>query len=211
MTLILAALCRDDICVCADTRYVDQKWPNGFKDGFDKIYKFEFYPLIVLNHGVNKFNGKYWNDYCEEYEKSYSWRGKNLKLISKDFRAFIENIILQQLEFNAEHWPNDSEVGKTGFALCGKNSENNNFEMHEFFWNPDYKYDLWSGVRLNGFGTGYDEYLKNDINNFVNWNNFNRIQIKEELVRLFSIAKKKKNLKNGREFSDDFTIKSLLE
>ena len=87
MTLILTAICKDDICVCADTRYVDKKWTDGFKDGFDKLYKFKTYPLIIFNHGVNKFGEKYWDDFCLEYEKSEDWRNKDLKSISEDLKT----------------------------------------------------------------------------------------------------------------------------
>ena len=69
MTLILTAICKDDIFVCADTRYEDKKWSGGYKDGFDKIYKFDSYPLIIFNHGVNQFNERYWDSFCLEYEK----------------------------------------------------------------------------------------------------------------------------------------------
>ena len=73
----------------------------------------------------------------------------------------------------------------------------------------------WSGVRLNGFGIGYDIYLKKDLNSepdkFINWNTFNQRQIKGELERLFSVAKERKNRVGGREFSDDFIIKSVME
>ena len=214
MTLILAAICKDDICVCADTRYVDQSWNNGFKDGFDKIYKFVSFPLIIFNHGVNKFGEKYWRDYCLDYEKSGKWRGKNLKSISEDFKNFIGSVVLQQLDYNIKQYPDDIDARKTGFALCGKNSLNNDFEIYEYFWNP--KPELpefypWSGKRLNGFGTGYDKYLKNDIDNLVNWDAFNRVQIKHELEKLFSVARDRKNHIGGKELSDDFKIRSVIE
>lgn len=228
MTLILTAICEDDICVCADTRYEDKKWPEGFRDGFDKIHKFNLYPLIIFNHGVNQFNGRYWDSYCQEYENSGGWKGKNLDVISEEFKKFIEPIVKQQLNFNIEHWPSDSNVRKSGFVVCGKNNQNNRFEIYELFWEPQFKlpetYPMypWSGEqRLNGFGTGYDNYLKDDLNRrtdtFVNWNTFNKRQIKGELERLFSIARDRKKAKEkedpngGKEFSDDFIIKSVME
>ena len=214
MTLILTAICKDDICVCADTRYEDKKWDNGFKDGFDKIHKFASYPLIILNHGINKFGERYWNEICTDYERLGRWKGKNLDLISEDFKDYIESVVLQQIEFNMKHWPDNSDVRRSGFALCGKNLQSNDFEIYEFFWNP--KPELpehypWRGARLNGFGTGYDTYLKNDISSLINRNAFNHIQIKSELERLFSIARERKNRKGGKEFSDDFSIKSIME
>ena len=224
MTLILTAICDDDICVCADTRYEDKKWPEGFRDGFDKIHKFNSYPLIIFNHGVNQFNGRYWDSYCQEYENSGGWGGKNLDVISEEFKKFIEPVVKQQLDFNIKRWPNYGNVRKSGFVLCGKNIQNNKLEMYEFFWDPQPKFPEmypWSGVRLNGFGTGYDEYLKSDLNHgpdkFVNWNTFNQRQIKSELERLFSIARERKkdrerkNHMEGKEFSDDFIIKSVVE
>ena len=214
MTLILAALCKDDICVCADTRYADKKWNNGFKDGFDKIHKFAAYPLMIFNHGVNKFNDKYWKDYCLEYEESGRWKNKDLKSISEDFRDFIKDIVLQQLDFNIKHWPNDDNVKNSGFVLCGKNYQNNNFEIYEYFWKPNLKPSYWRKICLNGSGTGYNNYLKSDVSadpdNFVNWDSFNQAQIKKELERLFLIARERKSSKSGKEFSDDFVIKSIM-
>lgn len=211
MTLILTAIYKDDICVCADTRYEDQKWSEGFKDGFDKIYKFNSYPIIILNHGVNKFNERYWDDICFDYEKSENWKNKNLKSISENFKDYIEPIVIRQLEFNIKHYPSNNNAKNSGFALCGKNFQNNNFEIYEFFWSP--KPELpehypWNGIRLNGFGNGYNEYLKNNIS--VNWDAFNREQVEGELERLFSIARERKNCVKGKEFSDNFTIKSLM-
>jgi hypothetical protein len=216
MTLILTAICKDDISVCSDTRYIDNKWSGGFKDGFDKIHKFSSHPLIIFNHGVNKFGEKYWNDYCLEYEKSERWKNKNLKSISEDFKSFIESIVLKQLELNIKSNPNDNNVKNSGFVLCGKNFQSNNFEIYEYFWTPQPKFGYWNKVCLNGSGTGYDIYLKGDINDtrsdkFVNWNAFNQGQIKNELERLFFIARERKNNAGGKEFSDDFTIKSLTE
>ncbi len=214
MTLIFAAIHKDGICVCADTRYVDKKWDNGFKDGFDKIYKFHSHPLIILNHGVNKFNEKYWSDYCFEYEKSGRWKVRDLKSLSEDFKDFIESIVLQQLKFNSEHCPDDTDAQKSGFAICGKNFRNNDFEIYEYFWNPKPvlpELYPWNGIRLNGFGNGYDNYLKKDIRGYIDWGNFNNSQIEKELVRLFSLTRERKNCKHGKEFSDDFIIKSVMD
>ncbi len=212
MTLILAAICRNDIYVCADTRYEDKKWDNGFKDGFDKIYKFHSYPLIILNHGVNKFNEKYWGDYCFDYEKLGRWKNRDLKSLSEDFKDFIESAVLQQLKFNSEHWPDNPNFQKTGFAICGKNLEKDGFEIYEYFWNPKPEIPElypWNGIRLNGFGNGFDNYLKNNISDLIDWNHFNEGQIKMELKKLFSLAREKKTIKVGRSFRMTLLLSQL--
>lgn len=218
MTLILAAVCEDDICVCADTRYVDNKWVDGFKDGFDKIYKFKTFPIIIFNHAVNKFSEKYWTEFCLDYDMSGKWKGKTLDLISEDFKDYIEPIVKQQLNLNMKQEPTNSDVRKSGFVVCGKNIQNNELEMYEFFWNPLPELPEmfpWRGIRLNGFGTGYDAYLKNELNRepdkFVNWNTFSKGLVKSELERLFSTARERKNRKGGKEFSDDFKIKFVMK
>jgi len=217
MSLILTAICKDDICVCADTRYVDRKWDKGFKDGFDKIYKFDIYPLIIFNHGGNQFCGKYWDSYCQEYEKLGSWKGKDLESISKDFKKFIEPLVAQQLLCNINAVPNNNYFKNSGFVLCGNNSQSGNYEVYEFYWDPKLKPDRWSGIQLIGTGIGYERYLKDDIDSLVKLNNFNHIQIKNELERLFSIAKERKkaverkNPNSGKEFSDDPITKSVIE
>jgi len=217
MTLILTAICKDDICVCADTRYEDKKYPGGYKDGFDKIYKFNSSPIIIFSHGVNQFNGRYWDSYCQEYENFGKWEGNNLDVISEDFKKFIEPIVLRQLHCNINAIPSSDAYRNSGFVLCGKNSQSGDYEVYEFFWNPQLKPSHWSGRRLIGTGKGYENYLETDINSLINLNDFNHLQIKNELERLFSIArdrkkaKEKENPKEGKEFSDNPIIKSLMD
>lgn len=218
MTLILTAICDDDIFACADTRYTDQKWNGGFKDGFDKIYKFSSPPLLIVNHGVNRFGDGYWDYYCSIYEKSERWKDKDLESIASDFKNYIEKVILAQLKANIMREPNNTDVRKSGFAICGKNIKNGKFEIYEFFWNPKPEFPgsyPWTGIRLNGFGNGYDLYLKEDLakdpDGFVNWNMFRRKKIRSELSRLFILAKEKKKQMGGKEFSDNYVIKSVAE
>ena len=70
MTLILAAICEDDICVCADTRYEDSKWPNGFKDGFDKT-QVSSVNLGKRNDGTVLSTKHHLEDYLRFQENTY--------------------------------------------------------------------------------------------------------------------------------------------
>jgi hypothetical protein len=99
MTLILTALCKNGIYVCADTRY-QLKNDDGSvknKDGNYKIYKFDSnnISLIIFNHSVNEFVGRSWKQLCSEYESSGRWRNKTFELLCADFKEFIENVVLQ--------------------------------------------------------------------------------------------------------------------
>lgn len=157
MTLILTALCKDGICVCADTRYVDQKWNKGFKDGFNKIHKFEFYPLIIFNHGVNKFNNKYWDELCSEYEQSSQWLSKGLIQIADDFKNFIKDDVESELK------KGKAQSNVSGFVLCGKTPDDTKFKIKELYWSLNskgvsFKPILWKN-NIIGTGTGYERYL----------------------------------------------------
>ena len=219
MTLILTAICKDGICVCADTRYVDQKWNKGLKDGFNKIHKFESYPLIIFNHGVNKFNNKYWDEFCSEYEQSGQWLGKGLIQIADDFKNFIKDDVESELK------KGKAQSNVSGFVLCGKTPEDSKYKIKEFYWSlvnnePHCQPKRHRrGLVRTGIGA---EYIKDYINtseggklNTISfWKKMGLSQAKKELERLFKLAVAKKNkivvteenkLK-GDEFSDNSDI-----
>ena len=217
MTLILTALCKDGICVCADKR--SQTWTNGIlektEDNLNKIYKFKNAPLFIYNHGVNKFNGKSWDWFSSEYEKKNQWVGRDLELICSDFKNFIEKDILQQLEINTKSQPNTENVARAAFVLCGKNFSNNKFEFHELYWSPKFTHTSWIDTRLIGSGIGYERYLNDYL--MANsgstttefWGASNTILAKEELKKLFLVAVDKKRQSNGNEFSDNYDLECI--
>lgn len=217
MTLILTALCKNGVCVCADKR--SRTWNSSgnkkHQDDLNKIYLFNNAPIIIFNHGVNKFNNKYWNTLCSEYENTDRWRGKSLRLISIDFKSYIENDVLRQLHQNIQNIPNLNSVSKASFALCGKDLLSNRFEFYELHWAPEFSSNFWCDTRLIISGEGYKKYLesyltKNKQSNTVEcWGAMNTIQAKEELKRLFSIAVDNRKQSGGDEFSDSFDIECV--
>ncbi|MGA2911752.1 MAG: hypothetical protein ABSE17_03935 [Candidatus Levyibacteriota bacterium] len=219
MTLILTALCKNGICICADKR--SKTWNDGvlnkIEDNLKKIYKFKGAPLIIFNHGVNKFNNKLWWDFCLDYENSDRWRGKTLELISGDFKEFIKDAVTLQLKQNAQNMPNLSNLHNAAFVLCGKNLEDNNFGAYELRWSPDFKINYWRDTRLIGSGEGYEKYLKqylidNSQSNTIEfWGSIDIIQAKRELIKLFSIATERRKKLSGDEFSDDFDIEYITK
>lgn len=215
MTLILTALCKNGICVCADKRV--KTWTGGtlkIEDNLNKIYRFNDIPLIVFNHGVNKFNNKSWREFCSDYDNSNRWKDKTIKLISEDFKSFIENDIVQQLRSNIQNMPNVSSVQNTAFVLCGRNIKDNIFEFHELYWSPKLTVNSWKDTRLicSGEGSKYlEEYLDNNSqsNTVEFWKTKNTDQAKEKIEELFSIAVSKRNQLNGDEFSDDYDVECI--
>lgn len=217
MTLILTALCKNGICVCADKR--SRTWTDGVlrrtEDNLNKIYKFNNTPLIIFNHGVNKFNNKLWREFCSDYESSSRWRDKVIELISEDFKNFIEDNVVRQLEHNIRNMPNVSNIQQAAFVLCGKNVDNNNFEFYELYWSPEFTAISWKDTRLVCSGEGYDKYLKqylidNSQSNTVQfWGAKNTTQAKEELKKLFSIAVEERKRLGGDEFSDNYDIECI--
>ena len=60
MTLIIAGICKNSVCICADKRRTIKHTnaPTEKKDDQYKIYKFATFPIIIYNHGINEINGK---------------------------------------------------------------------------------------------------------------------------------------------------------
>ncbi len=209
MTLILAALSKNGICVCADKRNVR---PNlAPQDNLNKIYPFERIPLIIYNHGVNKFNGKMWSEYCSEYKKLNKWIYYKFTGICENFRKFIEKYIYQELERNFQ---NGLPVGytKSGFVFCGKTDQDPRFRIRELIWTYSNR-----GLELEKIPRGNivlsgdgKEYLKSYLNEnkeiFTNeyWEELNLVQAEDKLRDLFRIAVEEKNKVGGNEFSDNF-------
>jgi|SRR3989344_8563763 len=213
MTLILTALFKNGVCVCADKR--NQTWSGGTKvnmDNLNKIFRFKNVPIVMFNHGVNKFNGKFWDTYCAEYEQTNRWKGKKLKEIALDFKEFIETDLLRQLNQNARNFPNNPSVTTSAFVVCGKDLRSNKFEFHELFWSPSYSFCSWDDTRLIGSGEGYKKYLEGYLkthpevkaNSIEYWGSINTIEVLEELKKLFSIALSKQKAANGDDFSENF-------
>ena len=134
-------MCQNGICVCADKRC--RTWDkNGLKkyvDNLNKIYKFDNKPLVIFNHGINRFNSKSWRTCCSDYENSYRWIDKNLIQIVDDFKNFIEPEIQYELRYNAKNKQLDFTdfSNNVGFVLCGKGSRDNKFLIKELFWSLD--------------------------------------------------------------------------
>jgi hypothetical protein len=88
MTLILAAICKNGICICADKRCTE-KFTNGTKkisDKLHKIYLFQQYPVAIYNHGINKFDMTTWRDLCNDFEKNNT-QSQNFDKFCETFRG----------------------------------------------------------------------------------------------------------------------------
>lgn len=222
MTLILTALCKNGVCVCADRRF-QIKHSNGStenNDTYRKLYKFANNSLIIYNHGVNKFNNKYWDTYCFDYEQSNRWMGKNLRQIADDFKSYIEEAILLQLRLNIQNMPTLIGVDTASFVLCGKTEFDIKYEFHELFWSPSFNLSSWNDTRLIGSGEGYKRCLHNyllkqgnsdRVNSIEFWGSINTDEAQQELVKLFNIAVSERIRLGGDDFSDQFDIDCVSE
>ncbi len=215
MTLIITALRNDGACVCADRS--NKKPNNVFEDNLYKIYLFKDIPLIIFNHGINKFNGKSWEKYCSDYESSSRWTKRNLHEISNDFQEFIKEDVEEELKKNFLNGLTDYTV--SAFDFCGKTAYDTNFKIYERAWS----YDA-NGVKLqipslgkfvlSGDGKDYlSDYLsKNENFNKDNyWANLSIDEIKDRLKNLFEIAIKEQKQKHLSKniFSETYDIKCI--
>jgi len=215
MTLILSTVCKNGICVCADKRNTR---PNSTpQDNLYKIYSFKKIPLIIYNHGVNKFNNKMWDEYCSEYENLNKWIHYKMSGICGNFRKFIEKNVDQELKKNSQNNLSD-KYKNSFFVFCGKTDNDTNLEIHELRWSYgsdglQFKREHLEKLVRSGDGKNYlDDYLERNKNIDMNdyWENLDTIQAEEELRKLFLEAVKEKNRLGGNEFSDDFDTKCIV-
>jgi hypothetical protein len=211
MTLILTALCKNGICVCADTRY-QLKNDEGLiknKDGNNKIYKFvdDNISLIIFNHGINNINNKDWRIFCSNYVKSCLWKNKKLDQVAEEFKLFIEKDIQEELKKNKQ----DHTIG---FVLCGKTIYDSDFDAYELWWDPNYNFFPLKNEPIIKTGDGkkcLDDYLKsnNKLNTKKFWKSKNISEIEEELKQLFNVAVQEKKRLDLENFSDDYNIECI--
>lgn len=213
MTLILTALCKDGICVCAD-KMCKKTYPNKkpkFEE-IEKIYVCDAIPfsLFIYNHGINEFCGKTWKMFCDDYEKSDRWKDKNLEAIIDDFMKFIEKDVQTEL--------NRQPTKMTAFILSGEDLNTKHpykYKCHELVWPKKYLSGQWNEPSFIGSGLGYEKCLMEHVNNHKQisqpkyWSSLVTNDACNELERLFSIAVKEQKRLKLKLFSDDYDIKSL--
>jgi len=208
MTLILSAIYKNGICVCADKRH---KITNGgksiiFEDNHNKIYKFNKIPLIISNHGINRIKNKGWEIFCSDYEKSNRWTNKNLFEIVNDFKNFIENDVIEELNIYK-----DGRRYVVGFLLCGKTSFDTKFKINELCWSIDsdgmeFEILRHRGLVMSGSGQKcLNTFLKDHqkLNTESYWKSLDLTNTERELKKIFAVAVKEKILLGIDEFSDD--------
>ncbi|HOZ36654.1 MAG TPA: hypothetical protein PLR18_02375 [bacterium] len=211
MTLILTALCKNGICVCADTRYQLKESNGSIKnvDGNDKIYKFNSndIPLIIFNHGINNINGKDWKIFCSNYEKSFQLGNKKLKQIAEEFKSFVEQDIKKELQKN--------KIANTvGFVFCGKTIYDDDFDAYELWWGPEYQFISLEGEAIIKSGDGKEclaKYLEDNsaLKKKDFWIFKSIYEVKQELEKLFSVAVREKKRLNRENFSDDYKMECI--
>lgn len=210
MTLILSALCKDGICVCADRRYIikDQNGSKRFEDNHNKIYKFKDIDLIIFNHGINRFSGKSWRQLCANYESSKRWPRQDLIQIADDFKDFVDAEVSSELKKKQDDF--------VGFVICGKTPHDSKFKIKEYFWSLDSSNKLQcqpvrhkGGLVRTGTGAKYlEKYINSNgnLNTIDYWRKMSIFQAAKELKNLFEFAVKEKKRLAGKGFSDKCDI-----
>lgn len=214
MTLILTAITKKGICVCADKRYkiISSDGSIKLEDTHNKIYKFQNIPYLIINHGINKINGKGWRNYCSEYEKTGSWKNKGHFQIVNDFKGFIENDVKNELD---RYKNNDKHA--IGFILGGKPPSENKYKVNELHWLLDSNEVKFSILKHQFFViTGdskvcLDVYLKDhpELLTDTYWKGFKLKQAGNELVRLFNLAVSEKEHLQHDDFSDSYDLEYI--
>ncbi len=215
MTLILTAVGKNGICVCADKRYRTTSADGSVKndDSNHKIYEFNGIPLVILNHGINKFRDRDWKDYCHDYETSGSWKGKDQFQIVNDFKAFIEQAVIDELNLHR------NEKYAVGFLICGKTTQDTKYKVNELFWIINNGTINFQTLRHRVFVKTGDDKATQFVQHIVTsdpkidseayWKNMKLTQMENELKRLFILAVGEKVNMGGDEFSDEFETKCI--
>jgi len=214
MTLILTAICKDGMYVCADKRYkiTNSDGSVRFEDTHNKIYRFQKIPYTIVNHGINKINNKDWRVFCSEYEASDRWVGKGHFQIVNDFKEFIE----KSVEIELSRYK-DGRKHAIGFLLGGKTPSENKYKVHELHWlleSGEVKFSILkheffiitgdSNVCLNTYLSDHPELLTDKY-----WKGFKLDKTKNILIKLFNLAVEEKKKLNNDEFSDYYDIERI--
>lgn len=211
MTLIISAQCNGGICIYADKRYkITEGKQIAFQDDYNKIFSFKDYPLMVSNHGLNRFGEKYWDNYCNEFEESLVWKGKNILEVARAFEAFVSKSVMAGVEKGIEG------ALSASFLFCGYDT-NKGYQIIELTWShgvDEVKYSIkpFPGITLSGDGQkyilGYVDAHK-PYKDLAFWKKINLSGVKKELKKLSSMAILSKNSVSGEEFSDSFDMRCL--
>jgi len=211
MTLILTAITKKGMCVCADKRYKIIAGDGSIKleDTHNKIYKFQKIPYTILNHGINKIDGKDWRVYCSKYENSGRWEKKSHFQIVNDFKDFIENNVEKELSRYK-----DGKKHAIGFLLGGKPPSESKYKVNELHWlleSNKIKFEIKkhqffvitgdSKVCLDAYLNSHPELLTDTY-----WKSHKLNQAEKELTGLFNLAINEKAKLCHDDFSDDYDI-----
>ncbi len=214
MTLILTAIRKEGICICADRRYkiIDNDGSVKIENTHNKIYKFQTIPYVIFNHGINKIDGKDWMEYCLEYENSARWKDKSHSQIVNNFKNFIENNVEKELS----RYKDDKKYA-IGFLLGGKPPSENKYKINELHWLLElneikftinkHQFFVITGdgkACLDAFLGKHPEILTDKY-----WKVINLHDAENELIKLFKLAVSEKSRLDNDEFSDDFDIEFI--
>ncbi len=216
MTLILTAICKDGICVCADRRYkiTDDTGSVRLEDNHNKIYKFTKIPFVILNHGINRINNKDWRAFCSEYEASNRWENKNQFQITNDFKEYIENSVAKELDRYK-----DGKKHAIGFLLGGKTPSDSKYKVNELHWlleSNNVKFTIRrhrffvitggddSRACLDAYLNSHPELLTDKY-----WKGFKLKQAENKLVELFNLAVNEKTRLSNNKFSDGYDVERI--
>lgn len=156
-----------------------------------KYYKFKDYPLAIINHGINAFNGKQWLEFAKDYENRNRHIGKSLDETASDFCKLYDTEIRKEfLKYKEE--------SKTYFCFLGR--KNNKYTLIEYELKSTsqkiIKTNEWNKKKLVTCGNGKD-YIIN-----CNYPSFDG----NTLIEIFSKAIAEMKKRNEDILSDDYDI-----
>ena len=207
MTLILTAVCKDGLAVCADKRRtVKTAQSTKYYDDLDKIYCFADIDVVVFNHGINVICGRDWRSYCSDFESTCKSKNVSFDELVDDFKSFVEPHIQKELQANKF----DDAVG----FVFGAAEDKGIPIVRELFWKRSSQMEdiRHRGLVRTGIAAKYlNRYLTEhaDVNSVGYWARRSTSEAISQLKQLFEEALKRRDDESGKEFSETFDIYEL--
>lgn len=207
MTLILTAICRDGVAICADKRRT-LKTDKGIQriDDLQKLFRFSDSCTLAFNHGINRIVGTDWRMIVADFQETLNATDLTIRELVDRFQHYVNGRVIQELNQNMF----DNSVG---FVFCAVRPGRKP-EAYELFWKQGRKTKITShgGLIRSGDGSKYlDDYISQnpETNTVEYWKTLSADEAVVRLCELFAVASVAQRLAGGQEFSASYDTDTI--
>ncbi len=207
MTLILTAVCRDGIAICADKRRTlkTDKGSQRFDD-LHKIFRFSDSRTLAFNHAINRIVGTDWRTILTNFQELISPGDFLCGELADRFEKYLTDRVNQEINQNRF----DDSVG---FVFCAVRPKREP-EARELFWKRGRPIEIQShrGLIRSGDGKKYlDDYISQNprTNTVEYWQSLSVGEGTSKLCELFAVASDAQGCADGQEFSTSYDTDTI--